>query len=104
VYYPWIHWASHWLNEDPWRYCYNSDKLNEQVIMAIEWKETLQLATPQEEATIAVVSSKPTQEKGKRKIAKNPETKKSYKFIEVPLVEKVTLEIEAKRQQRVTRL
>jgi len=43
------------------------------------------------------VSSKPTQDKGKRKIVESIEAKKKYKFKEDPLVEKVALEIDAKR-------
>jgi len=31
VYHPWINKACHWLEEDPWRYCYNFSRLNELV-------------------------------------------------------------------------
>lgn len=40
--YTWIHGACHWPEEDPWRYFYNSSRLNELVNMDVEWKETLQ--------------------------------------------------------------
>lgn len=29
VYHPWIHSTCHWPKEDPWRYRYNSSRLNE---------------------------------------------------------------------------
>lgn len=41
VYYPWIHMACHWVEEDPWRYCYNYSKLNELVNIATKWKASL---------------------------------------------------------------
>lgn len=41
VYFPWVYGACHWLEEDPWRYCYNSSRPNEPVNMVVEWKETL---------------------------------------------------------------
>jgi len=41
VYYPWIHGPCHWPEEDPWRYCYNSSRLNQSINMAIEWKASL---------------------------------------------------------------
>jgi len=44
------------------------------------------------------MSSKSTQDKRKRKISKNPEAELSYKFREDPIVERVDLEVEAKRQ------
>lgn len=59
--------------------------------MAMEWKEALQEATPQEVATIVVVSNKLAQDKGKRKIVESAEVEQSYKFIKYPLVEKVAL-------------
>lgn len=40
------------------------------------------------------------QAEGKRKIVESTEMEKSYKFKEDPLVEKIALEIDAKRQQR----
>lgn len=46
VYYPWIHEACHWKEEDPWRYCYNSYRLNELVSVVVEWKASLHVATP----------------------------------------------------------
>lgn len=46
VYYPWIHGACHWEEEDPWRYCYNHSNLNEPVSISIEWNTTLQATTP----------------------------------------------------------
>lgn len=64
--------------------------------MAIERKVALQAATPQEVATTIVMSNKVAQDKDKRKIAKNLEARKSYKFKEDPFVEKLALEIEAK--------
>lgn len=33
----WIHGACHWVEEVPWRYCYNSSRLNEPVGLAVEW-------------------------------------------------------------------
>jgi len=30
-------WACHWAKEDPWRYCYNSSRLNEPFGLAVEW-------------------------------------------------------------------
>ena len=45
-------------------------------------------------------SNIPTCDKGKRKIVDNAEAEKSCKFRVDLLVEKVTLEIEAKRKQR----
>ena len=46
VYYPWIHRACHWPEEDPWRSFYNSSRLNELVSITVEWKEELQETTP----------------------------------------------------------
>lgn len=43
-------------------------------------------------------------DKGKRKIVDHMEEEKSYKFREDPLVEKVVMAIEAKRQQRDKRI
>ena len=98
VYYPWIYEACHWVEEDPWRYFYNSSRLSELVSMVEEWKATLQAVAPYEATTImTVVSNKPMQYKGKRKIVKSAEAEKSYKLKEDTLVEKVALEIEAKR-------
>lgn len=51
VYYPWIHGACHWPEEDPWWYFYNSSRLNESVNIEVEWKTTLQALAPQEELT-----------------------------------------------------
>lgn len=74
VYYPWIHGACHWPEEDPWRYCYKSFRLNELVNMVVEWKETLQATSPQEETTTTTtVSNKSTQDKGKRNISESKE-------------------------------
>jgi len=46
VFYPWIQRTCHWVEEDPWRYCYNYSKLNEPVNIATTWKFALQEATP----------------------------------------------------------
>ncbi len=48
VYQPWIDEACHCREEDPWRYCYNSSRLNEPLNIVVEWKETLQAPPPQE--------------------------------------------------------
>lgn len=93
VYYPWIHGACHWPEEDSWRYCYNSSRTNEPINIVVEWLESLKVAALQVVAT----SIKPVQDKGKRKIVKGTETKKSYKFKEDPLVQKVSLKIDVKR-------
>lgn len=72
--------------------------------MVVEWKAALQAIAPKEATTTVVVSSKPTQDKGKRKIAESAEVEQSYKFKEDPLLERVALEIDAKRhycQRRV---
>jgi len=55
VYYSWIHEACHWPEEDPWRYCYNSSRLNEPINMAVEWLEALKETTTI--ATTATTSS-----------------------------------------------
>lgn len=34
VYFPWIGGAFHWLEEDPWRICYNASKICELVTLA----------------------------------------------------------------------
>lgn len=39
VWFPWIHKACHWPEEDPWRYFYHLSKFNEPVDIAIEWLE-----------------------------------------------------------------
>lgn len=52
------------------------------------------------EETIAIESKIPLHDKGKRKIFDRMEEEKSYKFRVDPLVEKASLAIEAKRQQR----
>lgn len=72
--------------------------------MDVEWKVALQGSTPQEATTIAAVRKKPAHEKGKRKIVESVEVEKSYKFKENPLVERVALEIDAKRRQRERRV
>lgn len=97
VYYPWIHGACHWLEEDPWRYFCNSSRLNEAVSMVLEWLATLKVAAPQGATTIATKRNKPTPDKGNRKIYESTEVEKSSKFKEDPLVERVALEIEEKR-------
>lgn len=68
VYYPWIHRACHWLEEEPWRHCYNSSRINEPVSIAVEWLAALKASAPQEATIIAATSNKPMQDKGKRKI------------------------------------
>lgn len=35
VSYSWIHVVCHWPEEDPWRYCYNSYRLIELIIMEV---------------------------------------------------------------------
>ena len=46
VYYSWSHGACHCLEEDPWRYCYNSSRLNEPVNMAVERLPEFKVVTP----------------------------------------------------------
>ena len=55
--------------------------------MAVEW-----LA-----ATPTAASNKPVQDNGKRKIVESTKEEQTYKFKEDPLVERVSLEIDAKR-------
>ena len=69
VYFPSVHGACHWPKEDPWRYYYNSSRLNELVNMAIEWKGALQATNPKEATTTITVRRKLVQDKGKRNIA-----------------------------------
>lgn len=45
LHYPWIHRACHWLEEDPWRYFYNSSRFNEPIIIVVEWLATLKATT-----------------------------------------------------------
>jgi len=98
VYHTWIHRACHWLEEDPWRYCYNSSRLNELVRVDVKWLTSHKATTLDKETTITTIESKrPTLDKGKRKIADSVEVEKSYKFKEDPHVVREALEIEAKK-------
>lgn len=97
VYYSWIREVCHWLEKDPWRYCYKSSRLNEPVNMVVEWIAALKAAVPKGVAATTTTSRKHVQDKGKRKIVESAKVEKSYKFKEDPLVEKLALEIEAKR-------
>lgn len=72
MYYPWINGACHWREEDPWRYCYNSSKLNELVSFTMESLTKLKVV-----AIIVVASSKPMQDIGKREIGEDKETEQS---------------------------
>lgn len=37
VQHPLIHGACHWLEEDPWRYCYHFSRINELLSIVVEW-------------------------------------------------------------------
>ena len=104
VYYSWIHGACHWPEEDPWRYCYKSSRINEPFNMAVEWLATFKATTPQEATTTTAARNKPVQFKGKRKIVESIGMEQSYKFKEDPLVERVASEIGAKRGQHDRRI
>ena len=54
--------------------------------------------------TVAVEVSIPMHDKGKRKIAENPETEQSYKMRANPILEKAALAAEANREQRLKRV
>lgn len=95
VYHPWIHEACHWPKEDPWRYFYNSSRLNEPVRVVVEWLVGHKATSLYREATTTTAkSTKPASNKGKRNIFDNTEGEKSYKFKKDPLVEISNLEIE----------
>jgi len=100
VYYPWIHEACHWVEEDPRRHYYNASRLNEPVSIEIAWKATVQVATTQEATTTKTISKNSVQDKGKRNIVENPEVEKSCKMKVDPLLEKEILAVEEKREQR----
>ena len=61
-------WACHWPKEDPWRYYYNSFRLNEPVKIAVKWLVALKEARPQGATITVVASNKLVQDKGKRNI------------------------------------
>jgi len=66
--------------------------------MDVEWKASLQATTLPEETITTTVSNKPIEDKGKRKSIESVEAEQSYKFKECPLVERLALEIDVKRQ------
>lgn len=98
VQFNWIHRACHWVEENPWRYCYNSSRLNELVDFTVEWLVE-QRATASRRAlkatTVAEVNI-PVCHKGKRKVSHHMEEEKSLKFQADPLVEKSTMTVEEK--------
>ena len=65
----------------------------------MDWLAVLKVVAPQGAAKTVAGSNKPLQDKGKRKIFEGKETEQCYKFKEDPLVEKVALEIDAKRRR-----
>lgn len=70
VQFNWIHVACHWAKEDPWRYCYNSSRVNEPVGFVVEWLAKKHEAAPRRalEATIAIEVNILVRNKGKRNI------------------------------------
>lgn len=100
VKHPWIHEVCHWPKEDPWRYFYHFSRLNEPANIVVEW-----LAKKKPAKSLAIADgSRPVDDKWKRKVVDSAEAEQSYKFKENPLVMKVTLENEAKRQQHDRRI
>jgi len=102
VQFNWIHGASHWAEEDSWRYCYNSSKPNEQFGFTIEWlAQQHEVASWRAPALVATTEiAKPSihvRDKGKRKIVDHIEEEQSCKFRACPLVEQVAMAIQAKR-------
>lgn len=89
------------MKEDPWRYCYDSSRLNELVRFTVEWLvKQLEAASRRAlEAVATIEVNIPARDKGKRKIVNAMEEEKSYKFLADPLVEKVAMTIEEKRQK-----
>ena len=74
VYHPWTHGACHLPEEDPWRYYYNSSRLNELVRVVVEWLVVHKETTSQKETTSTTLEgSRFVHEKGKRKVAGNVE-------------------------------
>ena len=57
-------------------------------------------ATSRRAPAVAAEESISVHDKGKRKIVDHMEVEKIYEFQEDPLVQKATMDIEAKRQQR----
>lgn len=82
VQFNWIHRACHWVEEDSWRYCYNSSRLNEPVGFVVEWLakqcETGSRKAPKVAAVVEV--DIPVPDKGKRKIFYYMEEEKSCNF------------------------
>lgn len=75
-----------------------SSRFNEPVSRVVEWKAALQAATPQEaETTTITVTRKLMKDICKRKIFESAKVDQSYKFKKGPLVERVALEIDAKK-------
>ena len=77
------------MEKDPWRYCYNSSRLNELVDLVMEWvaKQCEEASRRAPEATATKVSILVCS-KGKRNIVDNMEEEKSCRFRVDPLVEK----------------
>lgn len=67
-----IHRAFHWVEEDPWRYCYSFSIPNEWFSFIVEWLAKRHEATSQRALAPAVAvvaeASIPVHDKGKRKI------------------------------------
>lgn len=101
VQFNWVHGACHWAEEDAWRCCYNSSRLNEPFNFTVEWLAKQHEPTYQRAPEVAttVEVKIPVRDKGKRKIFDRMEEKKSYKFQADSLVEKASMPIEEKRQQ-----
>lgn len=105
VYHPWIHGSCHWPKEYPWTYCYNSSRLNELVIVVVEWLATHKAATLDRVTTSKMAKGwELARDKGKIKVADSVETKKSCKFKADPLLMRETLDIEAKKWQHNRRI
>lgn len=69
MYFSWTHETFHWLEDDPWRYCYNVSNLHEPVSIARTWKDALQTIVGLEETKTTKKGYNPMQEKGERKVA-----------------------------------
>jgi len=77
VYYPWLHWACHWPEEDPWRYFYKSSRPDELVRIAVEWLAMLKATIPHGEVKTTIGSIKFVKDKGNRKISESTKQRKA---------------------------
>jgi len=102
VQFNWIHGACHWVEEEPWRYCYSFSRPNDHVFFIVQWlvkqHEATSSRAPEQSTTIE--ENILVCDKGKRKIFDRMEEEKSCKFREDPLVEKVAMAIHENRQHR----